>query len=214
MKGRKPFRTLAAGGSHDARRYAAVVLEALAGTVTPSTAAEALGISTPKYYVLESRALEGLIGACEPKPRGYAKTPEREFARLKKDYSQLERECVRYQALARAAQRALGVVLPKNEEKPEKGKRKRRPVVRALRAAEALKEDVTERGEEDVKATEGAGSGPGSLRVQRSEEKAGGDSGNDSREEGGKRGVSGTRDKRGGVSRDEGEGAAVSGGKA
>lgn len=165
------------------------MLEALAGTVTPLVAADTLGISTPKYYV-ESRALEGLIAACEPKPRGHTKTPERELAKLSREYAKLERECVRYQALARAAQRTLGVVLPKGkEDKPEKGKRKRKPVVRALRVAEALREDKTEMGARDVETAERAGTGAGPLRLQRGEEKAGGDTGNDSREEGNIRGA-------------------------
>lgn len=43
----------------DARRRAAAVLEVLAGARTPTQAAEALGVSLPRYYLLEQRAIGG-----------------------------------------------------------------------------------------------------------------------------------------------------------
>src|ERR1700675_2184497 len=52
------------------RRRAAAVLEVLGGAKRPVEAAENLGIALPSYYLLEARALEGLVSACEPKPRG------------------------------------------------------------------------------------------------------------------------------------------------
>lgn len=137
--------------SVETRRLAALVLEVLAGVRTPSGAAEILGISPPRYYVLESRALKGLVVACRRRPRGPTRSPEREVLGLQRELKRLERECDRYQALLRLAERTVGV--PPRSTKPSRSaksakktsstsstsrKRKRRPVARALRAAKAL----------------------------------------------------------------------------
>jgi hypothetical protein len=45
------------------KRQAAAILEVLAGARTPTEAATALAVSLPRYYQLESRALEGLVAA-------------------------------------------------------------------------------------------------------------------------------------------------------
>ena len=151
-------------GDGEAKRLAAVVLEVLAGGRTPTEAAEVLGVSPPRYYALEQRALDGLLAACRRRQRGRTKTPQRELEKLKGDVRRLERECGRWQALLRAAQRTVGIAPPKPV-KPEPG-RKRRPkrcrVARALRAAGALRNESKgkpvhdplekggEKGEDDV----------------------------------------------------------------
>lgn len=128
-------------GSREARRIVGMILEVMAGTMGVGQAAETLSISIPKYYMLESRALDGMLAACEPRPKGYVKTPERELAALKRTHAKLERECARYQALARAAHRTVGLRLPKNKDiKTKKGKRRRKPTVRALTIAKRLQE--------------------------------------------------------------------------
>jgi len=38
-----------------------------AGARTPTEAAQALGLSLPRYYLLEERALQGMLVACEPR---------------------------------------------------------------------------------------------------------------------------------------------------
>lgn len=138
------------GGSREARRLASVILEVLAGQRTPSEAAEAAGISTSRYYLVECRALEGLIQACEPRQKGYVKTPERRLEAMQEEQERLKRECARLQALVRAAQRSIGLSLPaaskdgkekKGAQKGKRGKWKRRPVMRALRAARKLQQD-------------------------------------------------------------------------
>ncbi len=144
IAGRKPARRPKGprvnGGSREARRVAAAVLEVLAGSATPLDAAKALSVSAPRYYALESRALEGLVTACEPRSKGRTRTPEMELVALRKEHERLQRECARAQALARASQRVVGLSAPKPEKEPgEKGKRRKKPVVRALRAATALK---------------------------------------------------------------------------
>src|SRR6266446_3622667 len=49
-----------------AKRMAAAILEVLAGARTPLDAATALAVSLPRYYQLESRALEGLVSVHPP----------------------------------------------------------------------------------------------------------------------------------------------------
>jgi len=152
--------------SLEARRMAGVVLEVLSGTMTPTEAAEAMGMSVPKYYMVESRALDGLVLACEPRKRGYVRSAERELESLKKKHASLERECARYQALARASRRAVGLRLPKRgkEVKDKKGRRKRKPTVRALTLAKKLKQGqgaeppVTEKHKENQTEPREAGS--------------------------------------------------------
>ena len=127
----------------DAKRNAALVLEVLAGSLKPVDAAEAMGICANAYYKYEERALMGLVEACEPKAGGRSRPVEKEIEELQKKCRQLESDCVRYQTLARASQKAFGMNI-KNRPKPgEKGKKHaKRPVVRALVAAKALKAEV------------------------------------------------------------------------
>ena len=124
----------------EAKRLAAAILEVLAGGRTPTEAAAALGISPPRYYLLEERALKGLVAACRRRPRGRVKTSEWEAEKLRGEVKRLERECGRWQALVRAAHRTVGLAAPAPS-KPEPGRkwRRRSPVARALRAAKALK---------------------------------------------------------------------------
>jgi len=134
------------GGSVEARRRAAVILEVLAGQLRPSEAATAAGVSITRYYMLEAKALEGLVEACEPAPRGRTQTPQAQMAELQRKHAHLQQECARYQAIARAAQRSLGLSLPGSGDGPErrgpKGRRLREPSVRGLRFAERLKADL------------------------------------------------------------------------
>src|SRR5262245_56120863 len=60
----------AAQASPQARKLAAVILEVLAGLRGPAEAASAAGVSLPRYYAAELRALAGMLQACEPRPRG------------------------------------------------------------------------------------------------------------------------------------------------
>ena len=128
----------------EARRAAAAILEVLAGTRTPTQAASALGVSVPRYYLLESRALRGLLEACTPKPKGRVKSAASELAGLRRDNQRLQRELARQQALTRVAQRSLGLSAPApppaKAAKPGKKTRVRRPVARALTVARQLAE--------------------------------------------------------------------------
>lgn len=132
----------------EGRRRAAAILEVLAGVRTPGQAAEALGVSLPRYYLLEQRALGGMMAACEPAPRGPQVNPQRRVAALEREIARLTRESGRHLALARAAQRTLGLappVAPKPNGKAAekagpagKSRRRRRATVRALTLAKAL----------------------------------------------------------------------------
>jgi hypothetical protein len=149
------------GGSRDARRIASAVLEVMAGIRTPTDAASALSISMPRYYILEKRALEGLIAACEPRPKGPGRRPDKEVEQLRLQVARLEQDVARSQALARAAQRTIGLAppvkpVPQKADAAGKKHRRRRPVVRALKVLERLKVDPGDGGQQ---ATAGPASG-------------------------------------------------------
>ena len=138
-----PFKDLGEGASAQARKQAAAILEVLAGVRTPTQAAEALGMSLVRYYVLEARAVQGILLACEPRPMGRQKTAESALASLRHECEQLRRDCVRQQALVRSVQRTIGLTAPAPS-KPEKTgskRRKRRPAARALRAVTRLQDE-------------------------------------------------------------------------
>ena len=132
--------------SREAKRLATAILEVLAGQRTPSDAAEALGISLPRYYVLEQRAMEGLLVACESRTKGPGHSAEKRIAEQQRQIDRLARECARQQALVRVAGRTVGLCAAGAEDRKVKksvGKtrRRRRPTARALKAAARLKID-------------------------------------------------------------------------
>ena len=126
------------GGSRDARRVAALILEVLAGLRTPNDAARELGVSPTRYYMLEAQGLEALVEACEPKRRGPRVSAQAQIAKLEKKVAQLEKECARRQSLIRLSQRALGLGKPAEPERKPGKRGPKRPVVRALKAATQL----------------------------------------------------------------------------
>lgn len=132
-------------GSAEAKRQAVVILEVLSGLRDTGEGATAMGVSLTRYYTLETRALQGLITALEPRPKGRQKTPEMQVAELERERKRLERELTRSQALVRAAQRAVGLPARRSEKKGSKlggkgkPKRRKRRVTRAAKAIAALK---------------------------------------------------------------------------
>ncbi len=136
-KPRAPYPKLPeASEDPEAKRLCAVILEVLGGARTPTDAAGALGVSVPRYYAIEAKALRGLLRACQRRPRGRRRTAESELAQFKGDIERLTKERDRLQALLRVSQRAMGVPAPA---KPARtAKRRRRPQVRALRASRSL----------------------------------------------------------------------------
>jgi hypothetical protein len=90
-----------------------VILESLAGERTAQQAAAALGMTVTNFYLLERKALQGLLRACEPQPKGPPKPGlERKLAHLERELARSQRECQRQAALVRATQRALGLTPP------------------------------------------------------------------------------------------------------
>lgn len=132
-------------GDEGAKRSATLVLEVLAGLRTPSEASTALGVSTMRYYVLERRALEGMVQALQPRPKGKRRRPEDALQEAGREKVRLERENGRLQALVRAAQRTMGLPRPPSREKTKEDKRRRRrPHVRAVKALALLRAPETE----------------------------------------------------------------------
>jgi hypothetical protein len=145
--------------SRDAQRVAAAILEVLAGVRTPTEAAAALSLSVPRYYLWEQRALEGLVRACEPRPKGMVVSQRHQIAALEREVLRLRQDCARQQALVRASQRTIGLApSPQAAAKPAqpagkgsekapggKARRKRRPVARALKAVAALQATASDR---------------------------------------------------------------------
>lgn len=143
----------------DAQRRAAVVLEVLAGIRTAQEAARLLKISPNSYYIVERKALSGLVAACEPVVRrGPTSSLERQVHQLECALARCQRECQRQAALVRATQRAVGLPAtpepdvgdgiaskPKRSRKgkSDRGKvRRRRQVPRGVRAARSLQKVV------------------------------------------------------------------------
>jgi len=139
----------------DGRVIGLTILEVLGGLKSPTEAAESLEVSLTYYYVLETKAIEGLLHACEPKARGPRSSPEKQLEELRRDKERLERELLRTQAIARAAQRSLEQEIAKKPKprtgtasraKKKAGKRRKKRTVRALRAVDRLtKDDPTPR---------------------------------------------------------------------
>ena len=129
-------------GTSEAKRIAAAILEVLGGVRLPSDAASALSVSVPRYYQLETRALNGLLEACEPRPLGRVRSTESELATAQREIATLKRDCSRHQALVRLAQRTVGLAAPQLPKPGPKGMRKRKkPTVRALKAVAVLKSE-------------------------------------------------------------------------
>lgn len=116
-------------GSVEAKRTAHAVLEVLAGLRGPSEAAETLSVSLQRYYVLETRALEGLVKALEPREKGKrtASLPSRLEA-AEKERDRLKTELDRMRSLVRLTQRAVGLSSKRGKGKQagKDGKKKRR----------------------------------------------------------------------------------------
>jgi hypothetical protein len=122
-------------GSQAARRHAALLLEAWSGVRSTQAASDAMGVALTRFYQLEARALQAIVDAMEPRPRGRQRTAESEISKLKADKQRLVRDAERFQSLYRTAQRALGIAVakpPAKTDTPAPGsKRKRGPRKRA-----------------------------------------------------------------------------------
>src|SRR5262245_48417935 len=122
-----------------------MILEVLAGLRSTSEAAQGLEISSMRYYVLERRAMEGMVQALAPRPKGKRRMPESTLEAMRRDKVRLEREVGRLQALVRAAQRTMKLPpLPSRDKKKGDGRRSRRPQIRAEKTIALLQAPTTE----------------------------------------------------------------------
>jgi len=165
------------GGSPEARRIAAVILENWAGVRAPPAAASALGVSLPRYYQLEQRAVGALVAVCEPRPRGPGPNAERQIRSLERQLATSRRDCARLQALLRTSQRTIGLPAVEPPAKPAPGKRRpKRPTVRALKLAQSLSADSPGgSGSEGVEPTVDSAAGAATSVAARAVHGAGGD---------------------------------------
>lgn len=157
---RRPGKPRVDGGTREGRRRAAVILDVLAGVCTPVEAARMLDLSPARYYSLETKLLEALVEACEPHGHGPRRPPEAQLEQLRLQVERLQKECARKQALVRAVQRTFGLALPEPGPKAQKSRR-RKPTVRALRAAAVLREEP---GNEQESALASAQAAPASSQ--------------------------------------------------
>jgi hypothetical protein len=128
----------------ETRRLAAAVLEVLAGARTPTEAAQALGVSVPRYYQVETRALHSLLDGCASKPRGPGRRIDKELTVLRRDQQRLQQEVIRLQSLLRAAQRTVGLTPPAAAPTKKNGKKPRRQrTARALSVAARLQQSTS-----------------------------------------------------------------------
>jgi hypothetical protein len=128
----------------EAQAVAAAILECLAGVRSPPEAATLLNISLPRYYQLEARALEGLVAALAPRPQGKQPSLELRVKQLEKELLDAQRACARQEALVRVTQRSLGLAALAKPTPPApttngKKRKARKPMVRAMRAAQTLR---------------------------------------------------------------------------
>jgi hypothetical protein len=112
-------------GTEIARRTASAILEVVSGERGSYEAAEALGISPMRYYALEGRALQGMVTALEPRPRGpRGPKPEDVLRKTEAERDRLRREVGRLESLLRVMRKGYRLEEPKAT---VKGKTKRRP---------------------------------------------------------------------------------------
>lgn len=124
-------------GSKEARRHAVILLELLTGMRTGAEAAEALGCSPSRVYQLEARALQGVVRAMEPRPRGPRPDSQKQLAEIEREKQSLADELARTQALLRTAYRSFGMpasrATGKKDDSPVRRRRKK-----PLRARKAI----------------------------------------------------------------------------
>jgi hypothetical protein len=152
--------------SPQARRIATVLLEVLAGLRSTGDAARTLEVTPVRFYAIETRAIGGLIAACEPRPSGIQ--PEvrdaHELTRLREQLRRQGQELNQVRSVLRTTQRQLGVATapeplgakpgkPGKDGKPATKHKVRRPTVRALTMVRRLLQADTAAGSSPPAAT-------------------------------------------------------------
>jgi hypothetical protein len=118
--------------SPEAKKTACAILEVLSGLKGPTEAIQELSISLPRYYILEGRAVEGLVKAMEPRQKGKRSwSLETRIEALERERDDLKRELGRTRTLLRLARRAAGLS-DDQDGSLKKGKRKTNRARRVL----------------------------------------------------------------------------------
>jgi hypothetical protein len=114
----------------------------MSGARGPREASEALGISTMRYFTLEDRALQGMVLALEPRPRGRRRpSPDDVLQGVQREREVLRRELGRTQALLRLVRKSVKLREPE-EKGSGKDKRRRAPEKHATKLLARLREPV------------------------------------------------------------------------
>jgi hypothetical protein len=150
MSSRRRESTSRLEGSEKAKQQAALILEVFAGLRGTHDAGEAMGVSANRYYQLEARALQGMLKALEPLPRGRRTGPKEEIARITTEKERLQREVTRLQSLVRVAQRSLGIEMTAKKKAPS---RKRKPSHRGKKVVALLRRRQEDESESEAKAS-------------------------------------------------------------
>jgi hypothetical protein len=133
MTRRTPLPRVRLTGSAPATRLAVGILEVLSGVYGPAEGSRLLGLSLTRYYALETRAVQGMIQALEPQPRG--RRGRDGLDALRREKAQLERTVQRLQALVRATQRAVAITAPP----VARGRRAKRGAARGAKVVAQLR---------------------------------------------------------------------------
>ena len=88
-------------GSQGAKAKLKVILETITGEVTIGEACEDLGLKEAMVHVLRKQALEGALGALEPKPLG---RPRKEVEAVSTEGEKLQREVAELRRKLRSAE--------------------------------------------------------------------------------------------------------------
>jgi hypothetical protein len=134
-------------GTPQAKRMLALILEVLGGVCTTQEAAADMGVALVRYYQLETRALQAMLTALEPRPKGRrAQTEAQCQAEHAQEKKRLTQELRRYQSLCRSLQKTVGVPATATAKSPPRGPKAKTRRIRK-----------TSRGERVVAAMRGAG---------------------------------------------------------
>ena len=119
--------------------------QAFEGHGIKPSASRPAAVPVPRTCFAVRRGMRGSRSALAPRPLGKQPSLENRVKQLEKDLEAARRACARQEALVRLTQRSVGLAAlakPKSAPAPTangKGRKPRRPMVRALKAAQTLR---------------------------------------------------------------------------
>ncbi len=136
-------------GTDGAKRLLALLLEALGGIRSTQEAADGMGVALVRYYQLETRALQAMLDALEPRQKGRKPKTEAQYqAEFAEEKQMLLKDLNRYKSLCRSLQRTVGVTPPEPPTPggPKKKTRRIRKVNRGEKVVAAMLGPQSEKG--------------------------------------------------------------------